>query len=406
MKPSSDKNMSVLPHGHIDRSNWKRIKLGDLGYTYNGLSGKTKQDFDTGEAFYIPFLNVLENTEIDINNLGRVKVSSLEKQVCVQKSDLFFNTSSETPEEVGMCAYLSQELNNTFLNSFCFGFRLYDKCAVDPRFLTYLFNSVYGRRVISSLAQGVTRYNLSKERLLRSEIHLPPITEQHRIANCINIVEENIVETNTLISKYEAIKKATVKLLLEPKEGWQRLQIKDFAQVYDGTHQTPHYTKSGIPFFSVENVTTNVFPGDKRISLREHRKLTAKFKIRRGDVLMTRIGSIGECRLVDWDYDSSFYVSLAALRFKPNLVLPEYFVTYSTSRNFQEEVNIHSLPFAVPQKINLGPISDIYVSAPPLNEQRKIATHISAIDNVLKDCHAQLAKAQSLKQGMMSYFFG
>ena len=121
---------------------------------------------------------------------------------------------------------------------------------------------------------------------------------------------------------------------------------------------------------------------------------------------MTRIGSIGECRLVDWDYDSSFYVSLAALRFKPNLVLPEYFVTYSTSRNFQEEVNIHSLPFAVPQKINLGPISDIYVSAPPLNEQRKIAARISAIDDALKDCRAQLAKAKSLKQGMMSYFFG
>ena len=234
----------------------------------------------------------------------------------------------------------------------------------------------------------------------------PAIDKQHEITTTIASCENHIAALQALITKYEAIKKATVKLLLEPKEGWQRLQIKDFAQVYDGTHQTPHYTKSGIPFFSVENVTTNVFPGDKRISLREHRKLTAKFKIRRGDVLMTRIGSIGECRLVDWDYDSSFYVSLAALRFKPNLVLPEYFVTYSTSGNFQEEVNIHSLPFAVPQKINLGPISDIYVSAPPLNEQRKIAARISAIDDALKDCRAQLAKAKSLKQGMMSYFFG
>ena len=156
------KNTSVFPHGHIDRSTWKRVRLGDVGYTYNGLSGKTKQDFDAGDAFYIPFLNVLENTEIDINNLGRVNVSALEKQTCVQKNDLFFNTSSETPEEVGMCAYLSQELSNTFLNSFCFGFRLYNIHVAEPRFLVYLFNSAYGRRVISSLAQGVTRYNLSK----------------------------------------------------------------------------------------------------------------------------------------------------------------------------------------------------------------------------------------------------
>ena len=88
------------------------------------------------------------------------------------------------------------------------------------------------------------------------------------------------------------------------------------------------------------------------------------------------------------------------------MVLPEFFVAYSKTKEFQEEVKIRSLPFAVPQKINLGPISQIQICVPALKRQREIAAQISAIDDALKKCHAQLAKAQSLKQGMMSYFFG
>ena len=384
MKPSSNKNTSVFPHGHIDRSKWKRVKLGDLGYTYNGLSGKTKQDFDTGDAFYIPFLNVLENTEIDINNLGRVKVSALEKQVCVQKSDLFFNTSSETPEEVGMCAYLSQELSNTFLNSFCFGFRLYDKCAVDPRFLTYLFNSVYGRRVISSLAQGVTRYNLSKERLLRSEIHLPPITEQHRIANCVNIVEENIVETNTLISKYEAIKKATVNLLLKQKQGWRNVKLGDVLKVCHGKCQ--HLVESEAGLFPILATSGEIGRANQ-------------FLYDKPSVLIGRKGTIDKPQYIEtpfWTIDTLFYTKIA------DGYIPK-FVFYLCKTIDWASLNEAS---GVPS-LSANRIESIEVCVPQnMHEQKRIVAALDSIYNTLNGLKTQLEKSQAIKQGMMSYFFG
>ncbi len=382
--------------------------MGDLGYTYNGLSGKTKQDFDTGEAFYIPFLNVLENTEIDINNLGRVKVSSLEKQVCVQKSDLFFNTSSETPEEVGMCAYLSQELNNTFLNSFCFGFRLYDKCAVDPRFLTYLFNSVYGRRVISSLAQGVTRYNLSKERLLRSEIHLPPITEQHRIANCINIVEENIVETNTLISKYEAIKKATVKLLLKPKSDWPRVKLGEaftFGNGYTPAKATKEYWENGaIPWFRMEDIRAN-----GRILKDSIQHITAEAikgggLFPAGSFILSTTATLGEYALLITD-------SMANQQFT--------FLVKDVNRNHEIDT-MWFLQFLAEigewcrktanagglLAVNMNDLCNYEIPLPPIDEQKRIVTILESIDSAIKCFKAQLGKSQAIKQGMMTYFFG
>lgn len=92
---------------------WEVVKLGNLGVTYTGLSGKKKGDFGWGSAKYIPFLNILNNPQIDIDDLEYVNIMLNEVQNAVQKGDLFFNTSSETPEEVGMCSVLTDKIENT-----------------------------------------------------------------------------------------------------------------------------------------------------------------------------------------------------------------------------------------------------------------------------------------------------
>jgi type I restriction enzyme, S subunit len=183
-----------------------------------------------------------------------------------------------------------------------------------------------------------------------------------------------------------------------PKD-WNVKRLGDLAKVHDGTHQTPKYVPDGIPFYSVEHITSGDFTNTKFISNEEHRFLTRFYKIERGDVLMTRIGSIGDCRLVDWDVDASFYVSLALLKIYG---ADAGFVTqYSKSRAFKTEVELHSLPSATPKKINLGPISDIRVPVPPLPEQCAIAIALSDADAVLGGLNRLIAKKRNLKQAAM-----
>lgn len=105
---------------------WETKRLGALGTTYGGLVGKAKNDFGVGKGRYITFLNIVSNTVIDCSAFEPVSVGPLETQNKVAKGDLFFNGSSETPKEVGMCAVLTEEVGSVFLNSFCFGFRLQD----------------------------------------------------------------------------------------------------------------------------------------------------------------------------------------------------------------------------------------------------------------------------------------
>ncbi|WQV55726.1 restriction endonuclease subunit S [Helicobacter pylori] len=186
---------------------WQRVRLGDIGITISGLVGKTKQDFINGNAKYITFLNILNNVIIDTSILENVKIYPNEKQNSFKKYDLFFNTSSETPKEVGMCAVLLDDIDQVFLNSFCFGFRIFDK-AVDGLFLSYLINSEIGRKAFENLAQGSTRYNLSKSGFNNVCLILPSLDEQIAIANILSDVDNEIISLKNKKRQFENIKKA------------------------------------------------------------------------------------------------------------------------------------------------------------------------------------------------------
>ena len=182
-------------------------------------------------------------------------------------------------------------------------------------------------------------------------------------------------------------------------EDWAVKRLGDLATVRDGTHQTPHYVASGVPFYSVEHVTSGDFVKTKFISEREHRFLTRSYEIERGDILMTRIGSIGDCKLIDWDVRASFYVSLALLKIQE--ASAAFIAQYSNSAAFKKEIELHSLQSAIPKKINLGPISDVRLAVPPLPEQRAIAAALSDVDALLEGLTRLIAKKRDLKQAAM-----
>lgn len=187
---------------------WKKVVIGNIGSTYSGLSGKGKEDFGIGEAKYITFLNVLTNAQIDTSILENVDIKESEHQNEVKKGDLFFNTSSETPEEVGMCSVLDEEVDNVYLNSFCFGFRITNSC-VYPKYIAYLMRSKVGRRIMSILAQGATRFNLSKKYLCKAEIPIPTsLAEQQAIASYFTSLDRQISLQSQRLEKLKQIKSA------------------------------------------------------------------------------------------------------------------------------------------------------------------------------------------------------
>jgi len=187
-------------------------------------------------------------------------------------------------------------------------------------------------------------------------------------------------------------------------EVWNSYKLIDIAKIYDGTHQTPNYVEQGVPFYSVEHVTANDFSNTKFIAEEVYQSELKRVSLQKGDILMTRIGDIGTSRLIDWDVRASFYVSLALIKVtgKNNSV---FINQYIKSRQFQKELHDRTIHVAFPKKINLGEIGLCKIQLPEIEEQTKIASFLSAIDEKISQLTQKHELLSQYKQGMMQKLF-
>lgn len=188
-------------------SAWQKKILGKIGTTYTGLSGKTKDDFGHGEARFVTYVNVFKNPIADIKGVDFVEIDS--SQNIVKSGDVLFTTSSETPEEVGMSSVWLGDTENTYLNSFCFGYRLFSSGKIDPLYLAYLLRSPEIRKEFQFLAQGISRYNISKTKVMYIVISVPEdYEEQVKIGKLFFNLDKLIELTQKKYEKLESLKKA------------------------------------------------------------------------------------------------------------------------------------------------------------------------------------------------------
>lgn len=269
-------------------------------------------------------------------------------------------------------------------------------------FKGYIHSNKLVKKQMDTLATGLKVYGVSKTNLKKILIPLPPTKEeQTAIATALNDTDELISFLDKLIAKKRMIKQGAMQELLKPKLGWVKKTLGEIAEIRDGTHQTPNYQDTGIPFYSVENVSANDFENTKFISHREHYNLTKNWKIEKGDILMTRIGSIGVCKYIDWDVNASFYVSLALLKIKKEYSA-KFISHYSNCNYFKNEMEMNSLLFAYPKKINLGQISKVNIIIPlTIGEQNRIADILTDMVTEIEALEKKLEKYKMLKQGMI-----
>ena len=183
---------------------WEQRKLGEMGQTYTGLSGKTKDDFGHGQARFVTYMNVFSNPISNPEMTEPIEIDP--KQNEVEVGDVFFTTSSETPEEVGMSSILLEKRGKTYLNSFCFGFRPSEK--IDSYYLAYMLRSESARAKITLLAQGISRYNISKNKVMEIAVSLPSLDEQKMIGQYFSQLDNLITLHQRKLEKLQNIKKS------------------------------------------------------------------------------------------------------------------------------------------------------------------------------------------------------
>lgn len=186
-------------------------------------------------------------------------------------------------------------------------------------------------------------------------------------------------------------------------ESWNIVPLEKLATVKDGTHLTPCYTSSGVPFLRVTDIGNSEISLDsvKFISQGEHQQLIKRCYPRKGDILYSKNGTVGIPRIVDWDWEFSIFVSLALLRIRDhNQLDTRFFYHYLFSDLAKREIYQGSKQGTV-TNLHLEEIRKFRVPLPPLPEQRAIASILSTWDEAITLTKRLIAALQTRKRGLM-----
>ena len=183
-------------------------------------------------------------------------------------------------------------------------------------------------------------------------------------------------------------------------EDWEQRKLDEVCNVYDGTHQTPRYTNSGVMFVSVEDIET--LESNKYITEEDFK---SEFKVfpEYGDILLTRIGDVGSANVILDEIKRAYYVSLALL--KPKNINSLFLLALLGSSSVQSEIWRRTLHIAFPKKINKNEINKVIVKQPSIPEQEKIGKLFFSLDQTITLHQRKLEHLQLQKKALLQQMF-
>lgn len=365
-------------------------KLGEIGEFYSGLSGKSKEDFQCGNAKFVTYKNIYSNSQLNMEILEHVRVDDNEKQHQVRKGDILFTGSSETADECGMSSVVAIAVNEKlYLNSFCFGLRLNTPQQFNIHYLKHLLRSNEIRKQIKQTASGVTRYNISKKRFANIEIPVPPLEVQEEIVKILDRFSEYAAELQAeLQARREQYEYYRDKLLSFNKIGgvlW--LTMNEIGTFIRGNGlQKKDFTESGFPCIHYGQIHTHYGTfANETISFTSQKYAEQLKKAQYGDLIIATTSEDvdGCCKAVAWLGHSEVAISGDAYIFhhKQNPKYISYLFQTDLFANYKRTAYTGTKVIRVSSE-RMGKFA---LPIPPLAEQERIVGILDKFETLVND---------------------
>ena len=288
-----------------------------------------------------------------------------------------------------------------------------NKDVIKPEYARYYFCSSSFKKQITRIAKkSVNQASFTVADLKKLVVDVPSLSEQMKIAEILDCVNEVIFTRRQELQKLDDLVKARFVEMFgtvyNNKFGYEIKTLQDVCeQIKDGTHQTPTYTDdsvNGYKFLSSKDVTTGKIDWThlKHIPEKLHKELYARIAPRKGDILLAKNGTTGIAAIVDRDEVFDIYVSLALLR--PINVDPVYLWVAINSAETKQQFDACLKGIGVPN-LHLGEIKKAQVIVPPINEQKQFAAFVAQVDKSKAAIQKSLNKLQILFDSLMQEYF-
>ena len=281
---------------------------------------------------------------------------------------------------------------------------------LNPRFL---FHWVRSRDFVSemiSMATGASYPAVSDRIVLNSLMPMPSPDEQRRIADVLDKADAIRRKRKEVITITEDLmRSAFLEMFGDPvtnPKGWDAKPLGEIGSVTDGTHKTPRYLESGVPFLSAKNVRAHRIDWKliKYISEEEHRELIRRCKPTRGDVLLTKSGTIGESAVVDRDTEFSLFESVALIKVDPTILAPTLLASAFNHPSVRKLYGADVKGVGV-KHLHLVDIRRLPILLPPRELQQRFMTFASRLDRIGAECQEGVVDAETLFDSLVQRAF-
>lgn len=391
---------------------WK--PLADIADIYGGLTGKSKADFESGNAKYISYKNIFNNIDVDPGQLELVKVSENERQHKVRYGDILFTGSSEIAVEAGMSSAVTSDFKEpVYLNSFSFGVRFNDDVKLMPEFSKYLFRSRFMRADIAKSASGVTRFNVSKARFKKILVPIPcPDNPEKSLAiqaEIVRILDAFTAMTAELTAELNMRKKQYNYYrdqLLSFEDGEVEWKTLGEVALDFGRGKSKHRPRNDpslyggdIPFIQTGDIRNAAH------TIQEYSQTYSELGLKqsklwpKGTLCITIAANIAETSILG--FDACFPDSVIGFVANPEETSSSYVEYLLSSIKTQLEEKGQG---SAQSNINLGTFQNLKLPFPPITEQERIVALLDKFELLTNSITEGLPREIELRQKQYEYY--
>jgi len=293
---------------------------------------------------------------------------------------------------------------------------IYPKNGVSKEFLFYFLPTINFSKYYDNVVKGKT---LNSSKIKNLLIPLPPLSEQQKIAAVLSSIQEAKEKTEAVISAAKGLKKSMMKylfihgpvptqeaedvLLQETEIGivpklWTMQKLEDIFDVQQGKQLSAKEKKEGKirkPFLRTSNLSWGYINIANVDEMYFTSKEFEKLRLKEGDILVCEGGDVGRTALYRGEIKECAYQNhLHRLRPKKGNVCVEFFVFWMEYAITQLHLYIHTANKTTIPNLSASRLKSFTLPLPPLPEQQKIASILSAIDEKIE---AEESKKQALE---------
>jgi type I restriction enzyme, S subunit len=292
---------------------------------------------------------------------------------------------------------------------------------------TYVLNNIKcnSRYLFHHLSAYWKKFNLSKQfgsatnyirmqNFLDYTIPLPPIASQRTIANILDKADEIIRKRKEAIALTEQLQKSIFldmfgDPVINPK-GWEVVQLSKIADFENGDRSSNYPSgkdiiENGILFLNTKNIVNNQLNlGIKQYISEEKFNSLTRGKLKKGDLLITLRGTLGNCCIFESEYRTGFInAQMMIIRVKPN-ISNKFIHALLTSKQLNNFLQMIGNGAAIPQ-LTAKQIKELGVYNPPIELQNKFSDFIEKITKLKEKHYQNLQESENLFNSLLQKAF-